>query len=230
MPSSSNRRGFLRQRSARENPPVSRSARRYAAIALGLAIVVATFVFVLPRIADYADVWRVVRDLSWQQLGALAAATLVNLSTFAPLWMAALPGLHFRQAFVVTQASTASTYIAPGGPAVGMTLSYAMLRGWAFGAGAVGLARTGKLVTSAALVLMFAFFVLSSSPGVDVKQFGIGLAAGIIFDATVIRALLVPALMRLFGRWNWWMPRFAARALFVRVPEPAPERPAPESA
>jgi RND superfamily putative drug exporter len=95
---------------------------------------------------------------------------------------------------------------------------------------ALGLARTGKLVTSAALVLMFAFFVLSSSPGVDVKQFGIGLAAGIIFDATVIRALLVPALMRLFGRWNWWMPRFAARALFVRVPEPAPERPAPESA
>ena len=60
----------------------------------------------------------------------------------------------------------------------------------------LGLARTGKLVTSAALVLMFAFFVLSSSPGVDIKQFGIGLAAGIIFDATVIRALLVPALMR----------------------------------
>ena len=46
---------------------------------------------------------------------------------------------------------------------------------------------------------MFAFFVLSSSPGVDIKQFGIGLAAGIIFDATVIRALLVPALMRLLG-------------------------------
>jgi putative drug exporter of the RND superfamily len=80
---------------------------------------------------------------------------------------------------------------------------------------ALGLARTGKLVTSAALVLMFAFFVLSSSPGVDIKQFGIGLAAGIIFDATVIRALLVPALMRLLGRWNWWLPTFAARALRV---------------
>jgi putative drug exporter of the RND superfamily len=87
-----------------------------------------------------------------------------------------------------------------------------------------GLARTGKLVTSAALVLMFAFFVLSSGPGVDIKQFGIGLAAGIIFDATVIRALLVPALMRLLGRWNWWLPRFAARALFVhRHDRPATE-------
>jgi RND superfamily putative drug exporter len=94
---------------------------------------------------------------------------------------------------------------------------------------ALGLARTGKLVTSAALVLMFAFFVLSSSPGVDIKQFGIGLAAGIIFDATVIRALLVPALMRLFGRWNWWLPPAVARALFVRG-ERVPEEPAVESA
>jgi RND superfamily putative drug exporter len=80
----------------------------------------------------------------------------------------------------------------------------------------LGLARTGKLVTSAALVLMFAFFVLSSSPGPDIKQFGIGLAAGIIFDATVIRALLVPSLMHLLGRWNWYFPPWAARILRVR--------------
>jgi putative drug exporter of the RND superfamily len=87
----------------------------------------------------------------------------------------------------------------------------------------LGLARTGKLVTSAALVLMFAFFVLSSSPGTDIKQFGIGLAAGIIFDATVIRTLLVPSLVRMFGRWNWWLPASVARVL--RVP-PGPLRPA----
>jgi RND superfamily putative drug exporter len=53
------------------------------------------------------------------------------------------------------------------------------------------------------------------SPGTDIKQFGIGLAAGIIFDATVIRALLVPALMRLLGSWNWWMPTSLARILRV---------------
>ena len=80
---------------------------------------------------------------------------------------------------------------------------------------ALGLARTGKLVTSAALVLMFAFFVLSTSPGTDIKQFGIGLAAGIIFDATVIRALLVPSIMRLMGEWNWWLPAWAARMLRI---------------
>jgi RND superfamily putative drug exporter len=88
---------------------------------------------------------------------------------------------------------------------------------------ALGLARTGKLVTSAALVLMFAFFVLSTSPGTDIKQFGIGLAAGIIFDATVIRALLVPSIMAVAGNWNWWLPKPVARALFVRPPRPALE-------
>jgi RND superfamily putative drug exporter len=83
---------------------------------------------------------------------------------------------------------------------------------------ALGLARTGKLVTSASLVLMFAFFVLSTGPGLDIKQFGIGLAAGIVFDATVIRALLVPALMRLLGDWNWWLPGAAAKVLKVSEP------------
>ena len=79
----------------------------------------------------------------------------------------------------------------------------------------LGLARTGKLVTSAALILMFAFLVLSSSPGYEIKIFAIGLAAGIIFDATVIRALLVPALMKLLGQANWWLPHWTRRALFI---------------
>jgi len=78
-------------------------------------------------------------------------------------------------------------------------------------------------VTSAALILMFAFLVLSSSPGLDIKQFGIGLAAGIIFDATVIRALLVPSIMKLMGRWNWWLPNPAARVLLVPPSAPIPE-------
>ncbi len=84
----------------------------------------------------------------------------------------------------------------------------------------LGLARTGKLVTSAALILMFAFLVLSSSPGFEIKEFAIGLAAGIIFDATVIRALLVPALMRLLGDANWWMPHWTRKALFIGGDQP----------
>jgi putative drug exporter of the RND superfamily len=87
----------------------------------------------------------------------------------------------------------------------------------------LGLARTGKLVTSAALVLVFAFFSLSTGPGPDIKQFGIGLAAGVLIDATIIRALLVPSLMMLLGKWNWWFPEPVRRALFIRRPEPATE-------
>ncbi len=92
----------------------------------------------------------------------------------------------------------------------------------------LGLSRTGKLVTSAALILMFAFLVLSSSPGYEIKVFAIGLAAGIIFDATVIRILLVPSLMKLLGDWNWYLPTSFARVLRVRR-DPAPQ-PAIESA
>ena len=90
----------------------------------------------------------------------------------------------------------------------------------------LGLSRTGKLVTSAALILMFAFLVLSSSPGYEIKVFAIGLAAGIIFDATVIRILLVPSLMKLLGDWNWYLPTSFARVLRVRrdqIPQAATE-------
>jgi uncharacterized protein (TIRG00374 family) len=114
--------------------------RRVLGIGLGAAVVAATFFFVLPRIANYGDVWDVVNDLSWAQVGALLGVTLLNLATFAPPWQAALPGLGFLRAFVLTQASTASTYVAPGGAAVGMALSFAMLRAWGFEAPAVTLA------------------------------------------------------------------------------------------
>jgi RND superfamily putative drug exporter len=70
---------------------------------------------------------------------------------------------------------------------------------------------------------MFAFLVLSTGPGFEIKEFAIGLAAGIIFDATVIRALLVPALMRLLGNANWWMPNWTKSVLFIRHREQPPE-------
>jgi len=63
--------------------------------------------------------------------------------------------------------------------------------------------------------------VLSTSPGYEVKPLAIGLAGGIVLDATVIRALLVPALMRLLGNANWWLPRWTQRAL--RLPPAAPD-------
>ena len=78
-----------------------------------------------------------------------------------------------------------------------------------------GLGRTGRLVTGAALILFFAFIALASSPGTEIKVFATALGFGILLDATLVRALLVPALVSLFGRWNWWLPAWAARPLRV---------------
>jgi putative drug exporter of the RND superfamily len=78
-----------------------------------------------------------------------------------------------------------------------------------------GIGRTGRLVTSAALILFLAFVSLASGPGTDLKMFATGLAAGVLLDATLIRALLVPAVVSLFGRWNWILPRRPARLLRV---------------
>jgi RND superfamily putative drug exporter len=82
-----------------------------------------------------------------------------------------------------------------------------------------GIGRTGRLVTSAAMILFLAFLSLASGPETDVKVMATGLAAGILLDATVIRALLVPALVSLFGRWNWWLPSWPARVLRVAPSE-----------
>ncbi len=78
-----------------------------------------------------------------------------------------------------------------------------------------GIGRTGRLVTSAALILFLAFTSMASGPDTSVKMFATGLAAGILIDATIIRALIVPAVISLMGRWNWWLPSWPARLLRV---------------
>jgi RND superfamily putative drug exporter len=79
-----------------------------------------------------------------------------------------------------------------------------------------GLGRTGRLVTSAALILFFSFAALASAPGTDIKVFATALGVGILLDATIVRALLVPSLVVLFGRWNWWLPESVAKLLRVQ--------------
>ena len=84
-----------------------------------------------------------------------------------------------------------------------------------------GLARTGRLVTSAAAILFLSFISMSSAPNTDVKVLATGLGAGILLDAVLVRSLLVPAYITLLGRWNWWLPAPLARVLFV-APSPLP--------
>jgi RND superfamily putative drug exporter len=90
-----------------------------------------------------------------------------------------------------------------------------------------GIGRTGRLVTSAALILFLAFAALASGPGTDLKVMATGLGFGILLDATIVRSLLVPSLVSLFGSWNWYLPTGIAKLLRVAPSFPHPERDEP---
>jgi len=113
---------------------------RIVAIVLSVAVIAGVFAFALPRIANYGDVWDVVKGMSWEWISALVLAVLLNTATYGPPWVAALPGLRYLHATRVTLASTAMTMVAPGGAAVGMATSFAMLKAWGFRGRPVGLA------------------------------------------------------------------------------------------
>jgi RND superfamily putative drug exporter len=81
---------------------------------------------------------------------------------------------------------------------------------------AMGLERTGRIVTAAALLFCVAIGAFATSQIVFIKQLGVGTALAVLIDATIVRALLVPALMEMLGRWNWWAPA-PLRRLHERV-------------
>jgi putative drug exporter of the RND superfamily len=98
---------------------------------------------------------------------------------------------------------------------------------------AVGLQRCGRIITSAALLMVIVFAGFATGDIVAMKQLGIGLSLAVIVDATIVRTLLVPATMDLLGRWNWWAPRplvrihrrIGWRESVVGVSAPRPDRP-----
>jgi len=92
-----------------------------------------------------------------------------------------------------------------------------------------GIGRTGRLVTSAALILFLAFAALASGPGTDLKILATALGFGILLDATIVRSLLVPSLVSLFGSWNWYLPDWVARVLRIEISHPHSEEPEPEA-
>jgi RND superfamily putative drug exporter len=79
-----------------------------------------------------------------------------------------------------------------------------------------GLQHTGRVITSAALLMVIVFGCFAAARMGNIEQIGLGLAVAVLIDATVVRCLLVPATMTMLGRWNWWSPRWLAR-LHARV-------------
>jgi len=83
---------------------------------------------------------------------------------------------------------------------------------------AAGLERSGRIVTSAALVVVVVAGSFVTADIVLIKALGLGVALAVAIDATIVRALLVPATMRLLGKWNWWMPDSVERRIGNRLP------------
>jgi len=179
--------------------------KRLLGAAGSIAIVVLVFVFVLPRIADYRDVFDVLRGLGWQDWALLAGAVVLNLATFPPPWMAALPGLGYREGMAMTQASTALSIVSPAGAAVGMAASYSMLRSWSFGAAPVGLAVAITGVWNQFANLMFPVIALALLTAADEDHPAlrtaalIGLAVLIVALAGFALVLSRPARARRIG-------------------------------
>ncbi len=95
---------------------------------------------------------------------------------------------------------------------------------------AYGLEHTGRIITAAAIIMIAAFSGFMTGSFVGLQQFGLGLAAAIFLDATIVRALLVPAAMKLLGRWNWYLPEPIRRAMRLSRPKPFPSRSEPHPA
>ena len=130
--------------------------KKNAAQLVAVVLVVGVFGFVLPRVADYGEVWSALQDLSTRDLALLAGTAILNVVTFAPPWMAALPGLSFGHAMVMSQASTAASSVMPGGDAIGMALSYSMLRRWGFRVEQVAVATAATAVWNTIANVSFA--------------------------------------------------------------------------
>ena len=109
-----------------------RSPKQLVLPAIGLLVMILVFSVVLPRVANYGDVWGVIRTIKPKWLVLLGVAELMNLATYAPNWMTAIPGLGYRQSLELTMAGTAISNVAPLGGPVSMTMQYGMLRQWGF--------------------------------------------------------------------------------------------------
>jgi putative heme transporter len=176
---------------------------RWLQIALALIIVVAVFFAVIPQIADYQDVWKILAALSGSQLLIVAAVAVANLATYWLQSIAALPGLTLRMAAVQTQTTTTIANTLPGGGAVAVGMSFAMFRSWGYSDGDVVRYTivTGIWNTYIKLGLPVIALALVAIEGRANEQLAIGSAIGV--TALVVSVALLALIL--------WKESFAER-------------------
>ena len=133
---------------------------------ISLVVVVAIFWFVLPKVADFGEVWRTIKAMTGLEIGVLACFAAFNLWTYLPMNMSVLPGLRMKEAFVANNASTAVANTLPAGGALGVGVNFGFFRSWGFDNAAITLALlvSGLLNTFVKLGLpMIALVILAAS-------------------------------------------------------------------
>jgi uncharacterized protein (TIRG00374 family) len=170
--------------------------RQIVQIAVSIVVVVAIFAFAIPKIADYASVWRAVTDMTWLELSTLVAAMVFNLVTYWLQNMASLPGLGLWQAAVNNQTTTSIADTIPGGGYLAVPIGYAMYRSWGFSSSAIAL--------SVATTGIWNIFLKLGLPLVALGLLALnGEANGGIVTASLIGLVVLIVAVGLFALMLW---------------------------
>lgn len=190
-----------------ETTAPKKSRKRLIQMLFGAVVMVLTFAFLIPRIANYSDVWLAARSMTPAQLTLLIVVAAWNLVTFAPSWQVALPGLRYRQSLEVTFASTAVANVMPAGSAVSFGISWAMLREWGFEGRAVARAMILTGVWNHLLNVGFpliALLMLTLDGGKSPILTRAAIAGAVLFVLSIGVLVLIlrsPAQARRVGHW-----------------------------
>jgi len=190
------------------NPPETKPRwRRRLGIVASLAVIAALLAGVLPAMADFSEVWRAIRSLTWMETLSLVLAAAWNILTYQFIILSALPGLTLLRAFVVGQISTAVSNTLPAGSAIGVGVTYAMFSSFGFSSGSVAIASvvTGLWNTFVKLglpVIALAILTIggSSNPALQSAAVtGVAVLAGTV----VLLALILSneSIARVAGGW-----------------------------
>jgi len=181
---------------------------------LSLVVVLVIFVFVLPQIADYSDVWEALRDMSGLEVTTLILVALWNLVTYWFLLISVLPGLKVAQAAVVNMSSTAVANSVPGGGAIGVGVTYTMYLSWGFAASAITLSVLLSGVWNNFMKLGFPIVALTilAIKGEAALSLVIAAAVGVLILIAVLVVFgLVLKSARLARAVGHWLGRVASR-------------------
>jgi len=188
-------------------------------ITLSVAVAVAIFALIIPKIANYASVWQVITDLTWIELASLVGATAFNLITYWWQMQAAMPGLTFAQAAVNNQSSTTVANIMPGGGVVAVGVAYTMFHSWGFTGSDIALliSTTGiwntflKLGLPVVAVLLLAITGKATSALLIPAAIGLAILVGsiVLFGMVLWKKELARRIGHQIGRtWSWFRRRF----------------------